>query len=77
MHDPVNDLYRHLAEEERREAQRGLDLSVARRAMGFYPLAMPRQRRVQAVRYARAVAILGDRWLLVKRAERLPKPRPV
>lgn len=55
----------------------GMSLDVARRARAFYPLAELRQRRVQAARYARAVALLGDKWLLARRAERLPEPRPV
>ena len=52
-------------------------LPIARRAKQFFPYASPRQRRIQAARYARAIALLGDRWLLAKRCERLQEPRPV
>lgn len=46
-------------------------LSIARRAMDFYPHASPSARRRQAARYARALSILGDRWLLARPSRRL------
>ena len=52
-------------------------LSLARQARSFYPHAAPVQRRRQAVRYARSVILLGDKWLLAKRADKLSSPRAV
>ena len=52
-------------------------LSLARQARSFYPYAAPVQRRRQAARYARSVILLGDKWLLAKRVEKLSSPRPV
>jgi hypothetical protein len=45
-------------------------LGLARRAMKFYPGATRKARCVQAARYARAIVMLGDKWLLAKRIER-------
>jgi len=42
----------------------GTTLQIARKARAFYPLADRVARCRQAARYARAMAILGDRWIL-------------
>jgi hypothetical protein len=45
-------------------------LELARRAMKFYPGASRRARCVQAARYARAIVMLGDKWILARKVER-------
>ena len=49
-------------------------LGYARRAMTFFPLATPEQRRSQAAKYAKAVCYLGSEWLHIKQVSRLEKP---
>lgn len=49
----------------------------ALRARRFFPNAPRHQAASQAVKYAKAVEFLGDKWLLVKKAVRLPEARPV
>jgi hypothetical protein len=41
-------------------------LQIARKARAFYPLTDRVARCRQAARYARALAILGDRWILAQ-----------
>ena len=53
------------------------DIRQALKARRFYPLAPRCQAASQAVKYAKAVAYLGDRWLLATKSERLSTPRPV
>jgi hypothetical protein len=53
------------------------DIKQALKARRFFPLAPRHQAALQAVRYAKAVAYLGDRWLLSTKSERLSTPRPV
>ena len=52
-------------------------ISHALRARRFFPLANRRQRAVQAVRYAKAIEYLGDKWLLKQPAQKLAQVRPV
>jgi hypothetical protein len=53
------------------------DISYALKARKFFPLAPRHQAASQAVRYAKAVSWLGDRWLLATKSEKLSTPRPV
>lgn len=41
-------------------------LKLARKAMGFFPLATPAQRARQAAKYANARIWLGNKWILAK-----------
>lgn len=52
-------------------------LSMVRHAMRFYPNATRKQRASQAVKWALAIAFLGDKWILSRRIEKLDEPRPV
>jgi hypothetical protein len=48
-------------------------LQLARKARAYFPLADRVARCRQAARYARAMAILGDRWILARPMPRLPE----
>jgi hypothetical protein len=48
-------------------------LQLARKARAFYPLTDRVARCRQAARYARAIALLGDRWILAWPVPRLPE----
>lgn len=39
-------------------------LPLARKAMSFFPLATPAQRARQAAKWANAMIVLGDKWIL-------------
>ncbi len=54
-----------------------INLADAMKARKFYPLADRRSRAIQAVRYAQALAYLGDKWLLIKKSNKLAELRPV
>jgi hypothetical protein len=49
----------------------GDTLKTARKARAYFPLTDRVSRCRQAARYARALAILGDRWLLAKPVRQL------
>lgn len=49
----------------------------ALKARKFFPNAPRKQAARQAVAYAKALAYLGDKWLLTKKSSRLISPRPV
>jgi hypothetical protein len=51
-----------------------MKMSDARKAMGFFPEASPRQRARQAVAWARAVELLGDKRITSVKVQRLEKP---
>ncbi len=54
-----------------------MKLKDALKARRYYPNATRHVAAIQAVRYAKALEWLGDRWLLVKKSSRLPEARPV
>ena len=54
-----------------------MKLSDALKARRYYPNANRHQAAIQAVRYAKALEYLGDKWLLVRKSGKLPELRPV
>ena len=54
-----------------------MNIRNALRARHFFPNAPRRQAASQAVKYAKAIEFLGDKWLIIKKSARLPEMRPV
>jgi hypothetical protein len=50
-------------------------IRLALKARKFFPNAPRKQAASQAVKYAKAVAYLGERWLAIRKCERLEEPR--